>query len=115
MDDRGGSIVNVASETAFSGSHGFVHYVASKGAVVSMTRALANELGHRQIRVNCVAPGFTPTEGSVGLGEYDPARTPLGRVMDPDDLLGTFSYLLSDDAAFVSGQTILVNGGRWPR
>jgi NAD(P)-dependent dehydrogenase (short-subunit alcohol dehydrogenase family) len=115
MGDRGGSIVNVASETAFSGSHGFVHYVASKGAVVSMTRALANELGPRRIRVNCVAPGFTPTEGSAALGEYDPARTPLGRVMAPDDLLGTFSYLLSDDAAFVSGQTILVNGGRWPR
>lgn len=115
MGDRGGSIVNVASQTAFNGSHGFVHYVASKGAVVSMTRALSNELGPRQIRVNCVAPGFTPTEGSSALGEYDPIGTPLGRVMVPDDLLGTFSYLLSDEAAFVSGQTILVNGGRFPR
>ena len=53
----GGSIVNVASETALTGSHGFVHYVASKGAVMAMTRALANELGPRGIRVNCVAPG----------------------------------------------------------
>lgn len=114
MGDRGGSIVNVSSETAFSGSHGFVHYVASKGAVVSMTRALANELGPRRIRVNCVAPGFTPTEGSAHLGSYDPTRTPLGRVMEPEDLLGTFCYLLSDDSAFVSGQTILVNGGRFP-
>ena len=61
----GGSIVNVASETAFTGSHGFAHYVASKGAVVSLTRALANELGGRAIRVNCVAPGFTPTPGSA--------------------------------------------------
>lgn len=112
MAERGGSIVNVASETAFSGSHGFVHYVATKGAVVSMTRALATELGARRIRVNCIAPGFTATEGSEVLGEYDPARTPLGRVMQPDDLLGTFCYLLSDDAAFVTGQTILVNGGR---
>ncbi len=114
MGARGGSIVNVASETAFTGSHGFVHYVASKGAVISMTRALANELGARGIRVNCVAPGFTPTPGSDVLGSYDPARTPLGRVMRPTDLLGTFCYLLSDDSAFVSGQTILVNGGRIP-
>ena len=110
----GGSIVNVASETAFTGSHGFAHYVASKGAVVSLTRALANELGAKGIRVNCVAPGFTPTPGSAGLGPYDPARTPLGRVMEPSDLLGTFCYLLSDDSAFVSGQTTLVNGGRVP-
>jgi 3-oxoacyl-[acyl-carrier protein] reductase len=114
MADRGGSIVNVASETAVTGSHGFVHYVASKGAIISMTRALANELGPRGIRVNCVAPGFTPTPGSRVLGSYDPSRTPLGRVMRPDDLLGTFCYLLSDDSAFVSGQTLLVNGGRVP-
>jgi 3-oxoacyl-[acyl-carrier protein] reductase len=112
MGEQGGSIVNVASETAFTGSHGFVHYVASKGAVISMTRALANELGPRRIRVNCVAPGFTSTPGSAVLGSYDPSRTPLGRVMLPDDLLGTFCYLLSDDAAFVSGQTLMVNGGR---
>ena len=114
MGDRGGSIVNVASETALTGSHGFVHYVASKGAVISMTRALANEVGRRGIRVNCVAPGYTPTPGSEMLGPYDPTRTPLGRVMRPDDLLGTFCYLLSDDSAFVSGQTLLVNGGRIP-
>jgi NAD(P)-dependent dehydrogenase (short-subunit alcohol dehydrogenase family) len=110
----GGSIVNIASETAFTGSHGFAHYVASKGAVVSLARALANEFGSRGIRVNCVAPGFTPTPGSAALGTYDPSRTPLGRVMEPKDLLGTFCYLLSDDSLFVSGQTILVNGGRFP-
>jgi NAD(P)-dependent dehydrogenase (short-subunit alcohol dehydrogenase family) len=114
MAERGGSIVNVASETALTGSHGFVHYVASKGAVISMTRALANEVGPRGIRVNCVAPGYTPTPGSEMLGPYDPTRTPLGRVMRPDDLLGTFCYLLSDDSAFVSGQLIVVNGGRVP-
>jgi 3-oxoacyl-[acyl-carrier protein] reductase len=115
MAGRGGSIVNVASETAVTGSHGFVHYVASIGAVISMTRALANELGPGGIRVNCVAPGFTPTPGSAVLGPYDASRTPLGRVMQPDDLLGTYCYLLSDDSAFVSGQTILVNGGRVPK
>ena len=111
---NGGSIVNVASATALSGSQGFVHYVASKGAVVSLTKALANELGARQIRVNCVAPGYTITPGSAHLGQYDATRTPLGRVMEPADLLGTFCYLLSDDSAFVSGQTMVVDGGRQP-
>ncbi len=111
---QGGSIVNVASETAFTGSKQFVHYVASKGAVVSLTRALANELGPRGIRVNCVAPGFVHTVGSAHYGEYDPSRTPLGRVTEVADLLGTFCWLLSDDSAFVSGQTTLVNGGRVP-
>ena len=111
---NGGSIVNVASATALSGSQGFVHYVASKGAVVSLTRALANEVGARKIRVNCVAPGYTITPGSAHLGQYDASRTPLGRVMEPGDLLGTFCYLLSDDSAFVSGQTMVVDGGRQP-
>jgi NAD(P)-dependent dehydrogenase (short-subunit alcohol dehydrogenase family) len=113
---RGGAIVNLASETAFTGSHGFVHYVASKGAVVSMTRAFARELGPRQIRVNAVAPGFTPeTEGASVLGDassYDVSRTPLGRVGTVADLIGSIAFLLSPDSAFVSGQTILVNGGR---
>jgi NAD(P)-dependent dehydrogenase (short-subunit alcohol dehydrogenase family) len=108
---EGGSIVNVASQTAFTGSQGFAHYVASKGAVVSLTRALANELGSLGIRVNCVAPGFTPTPGSAHLGPYDPSRIPLGRVLDPGDLVGLFCYLLSDDSVFVSGQATLVNGG----
>jgi NAD(P)-dependent dehydrogenase (short-subunit alcohol dehydrogenase family) len=114
MSDQGGSIVTVASETAFTGSHGFAHYVASKGAVISLTRALANEMGKKNIRVNCIAPGRTTTPGSEVLGEYDITRTPLGRLMRPDDLLGTFCYFLSDDSAFVSGQTIIVNGGRIP-
>ena len=111
---NGGSIVNVSSTTALNGSQGFLHYVASKGAVISMTKTLAFELGPQQIRVNCVGPGFTPTEGSAVLGEYDPTATPLGRVMEPDDLLGTYCYLLGDDSKFVSAQLILVNGGRFP-
>ena len=111
---RGGSIVNVASQTAFNGSKGFPHYTASKGAIVSMTRSLAAEWGPQGVRVNCVAPGFTPTPGSAPLGTYDPKHVPLGRVMEPIDLMGTFCWLLSDDAAFVSGQTTLVNGGAFP-
>lgn len=110
----GGSIVNVASQTAFNGSKGFPHYTASKGAIVSMTRSLAAEWGPHGVRVNCVAPGFTPTPGSAPLGTYDPKHVPLGRVMEPADLMGTFCWLLSDDSAFVSGQTTLVNGGAFP-
>jgi NAD(P)-dependent dehydrogenase (short-subunit alcohol dehydrogenase family) len=113
---RGGAIVNMASETAFTGSHGFVHYVASKGAVISMGRALARELGPRGIRVNTVAPGFTPeTEGAGVLGSaasYDVTGTPLGRVATVADLLGAIAFLLSPESAFVSGQVLLVNGGR---
>jgi NAD(P)-dependent dehydrogenase (short-subunit alcohol dehydrogenase family) len=112
MNPAGGSIVNVASATAFTGSHGFTHYVASKGAIVSMSRALANEYGPRNIRVNTIAPGFTPTPGSAALGTYDPAGTPLGRVMQPDDLYGTFCYLLSDDSRFMTGQSLVVDGGK---
>lgn len=111
----GASIVNVASQTAFNGSKGFPHYTASKGAVVSMSRSLATELGPRGIRVNCVAPGFTPTPGSAPLGEYDASRTPLGRVMDPADLMGSFCWLLGDDSSFVTGQVTLVNGGTFTR
>jgi NAD(P)-dependent dehydrogenase (short-subunit alcohol dehydrogenase family) len=84
--------------------------------VVSMSRALARELGPRNIRVNTVAPGFTPeTAGASVLGSaatYDVSGTPLGRVATASDLLGTIIFLLSPDSAFVSGQAILVNGGR---
>ncbi|HET6869537.1 MAG TPA: glucose 1-dehydrogenase [Solirubrobacteraceae bacterium] len=111
----GGSIVNVASEVAFSGSPGVAHYDASKAAIVGLTRVLARELGPAQIRVNALAPGFIPTEGSaVMLGDrpYDTARTPLGRLGQPEDLLGALAFLVSDESAFVTGQTLLVNGGR---
>jgi NAD(P)-dependent dehydrogenase (short-subunit alcohol dehydrogenase family) len=111
----GGSVVNMASEVAFSGSAGLTHYVASKAAVVGLTRALARELGPSQIRVNALAPGFVPTEGSQGMlaeARYDVSATPLGRVGQPADLLGALAFLVSDESSFVTGQTLLVNGGR---
>jgi NAD(P)-dependent dehydrogenase (short-subunit alcohol dehydrogenase family) len=111
----GGSIVNLASEVAYSGSPGLAHYVASKAGIVGLTRVLARELGPAQIRVNALAPGFIPTEASVGMlggDPYDVSRTPLGRLAQPDDLLGTLAFLVSDESAFVTGQTLLVNGGR---
>jgi NAD(P)-dependent dehydrogenase (short-subunit alcohol dehydrogenase family) len=111
---RGGSIVNIASEVAYSGSPGLAHYVASKGAIVSLTRVMARELGPDGIRVNAIAPGYIPTEASQTMAPdgYDASRTPLGRVGTPEDLLGALDFLLSDASAFVTGQTLLVNGGR---
>jgi NAD(P)-dependent dehydrogenase (short-subunit alcohol dehydrogenase family) len=116
-ESDGGAIVNLTSETAFTGSPGIAHYVSSKGALVSLTRALARELGDEGIRVNAVAPGYVPTEGSrsMTLGGYDPSATPLGRVGEPGDLLGAVAFLLSDESGFVTGQTLLVNGGRLMR
>lgn len=111
----GGSIVNLASEVAYSGSAGVAHYVTSKAAIIGLTRVLARELGPAQIRVNALAPGFVAGEGSaamLGDAQYDVSRTPLGRVAQPEDLLGTLAFLVSDESAFVSGQTLLVNGGR---
>ena len=114
----GGSIVNMASEVAFSGSPGLAHYVASKAAVVGLTRTLARELGPSQIRVNAIAPGFIPTQASQGMlaeAPYDTSGTPLGRVGQPADLLGALAFLVSDESSFVTGQTLLVNGGRLVR
>ena len=114
----GGAIVNLASEVAFTGSPGLAHYVSSKGALVSLTRLMARELGPDGIRVNAVAPGYIPTEGArdlVSEGSYDASAIPLGRVGEPEDLMGGLTFLLSDDSAFVTGQTLLVNGGRLMR
>jgi 3-oxoacyl-[acyl-carrier protein] reductase len=116
MKEQGkGKIVNLASEVFFTGSHGFVHYVASKGGVIGLTRALAIELGAHGICVNAVAPGYTDTEASrtiADVSKYDTSKTPLRRLERPDDLVGVVAFLASDDSDFITGQTILVDGGR---
>ncbi len=110
-----GKIINLASEVFFTGSHGFVHYVASKGGVIGLTRALAVELGPFGICVNAVAPGYTDTEASrqiADINKYDTSRTPLRRLETPEDLVGIVAFLASDESDFITGQTILVDGGR---
>ena len=114
-DSGAASIVNLASEVAFSGSQGMSHYVASKAAMVGLTRAFARELGPAGIRVNAIAPGYTDTEGGRAIADpatYDVRATPLGRVAEPGDMVGPVLYLLGPDSGFVSGQVLLVNGGR---
>ena len=116
MKEQGyGKIVNLASEVFFTGSHGFAHYVASKGGIIGLTRALAIELGPYNICINCVAPGFTDTEASRGLtdvNKYDISKTPLRRLEKPEDLTGAALFLASSESDFMTGQTLLVDGGR---
>jgi 3-oxoacyl-[acyl-carrier protein] reductase len=110
-----GKIVNLSSETFFTGSHGFVHYVTSKGGVIGLTRALAVELGPYHININAIAPGFTDTEASRTIADvtkYDVSRTPLTRLEQPHDLIGAAIFFASDESDFITGQTLLVDGGR---
>lgn len=116
MRQRGkGKIINISSETFFTGSNGFVHYVASKGGAIGLTRAIAREVGQDNICVNAIAPGFTATEASAGLAsldKYDVSKNCIKRLGQPDDVAGVVVFLASDESDFISGQTILVDGGR---
>ena len=110
-----GSIVNISSVVAVAGQPGYLHYVASKGAVLSMTKGLAKEVGPFGVRVNVIAPGFVITDATRNRPvewqqSFLKARA-ISREQRPDDLVGTTLYLLSDLSGFVSGQTIVVDGG----
>ena len=110
-----GKIVNIASDTAMWGAPRLLHYVASKGAVISMTRALARELGNDGIAVNAIAPGLTLVEATEYVPKERHRQYVDGRAMNreqqPEDVTGTVLYLLSDAADFVTGQLLPVNGG----
>jgi len=112
-----GKIINLSSETAFTGTKGLIHYVTSKGGLVSFTRSLASEMGPYGICVNSIAPGLTDTEASrtnnEDITKYDVSRTPLGRLEQPQDLVGVILFLASDESDFVTGQAIVVDGGRY--
>jgi 3-oxoacyl-[acyl-carrier protein] reductase len=107
----GGVIVNIGSQAGLTVTRGQgAHYHASKAAISHLTRVLAFELGPMGIRVNCVAPGATPPDPSL-VPAAILAQIPLGRVGLPRDLAGACAFLTSADAAFITGQTLLVNGG----
>jgi NAD(P)-dependent dehydrogenase (short-subunit alcohol dehydrogenase family) len=111
-----GKIVNISSVVAYVGTAGFAHYVASKAAVIGLTRALARELGPFRITVNAIAPGLVSNEASLALNPPDyveqavRARA-LQRPMVPEDLVGTVVFLASPASDFVTGQTFIVDGG----
>ena len=125
MKQRGwGRVVSMSSSTVGSVVTGFVHYVTSKAGIIGFTRALASELGPHGITVNAIAPGLTKTPGAMarkpreGIASMDEEFMQVAQFQAikrpevPDDLVGTVSYLTSDDAAFITGQTLNVDGGR---
>lgn len=111
-----GKIINISSATVMSGSPNWSHYVASKGGVIGFTRSMAKELGDFQINVNTIAPGFTLTEASLALMEnankYGVDRGAIKRPSSAEDIVGTALYLASSASDFVTGQTIVVDGGK---
>ncbi|MCW0234008.1 MAG: SDR family oxidoreductase [Ferrovibrio sp.] len=111
----GGRIVNLASDTALWGAPRLLHYVSSKGAIISMTRSLARELGPDRIAVNAIAPGLVLVEATEYVPEERKRLYVEGRAMArsqmPEDVVGAVVYLLSDGAGFVTGQLLPVNGG----
>ena len=112
-----GRIINLASGAPLKGVPLFLHYISSKGAVIAMTRGLARELGKDAITVNSLAPGFTLSENvakhaaHLRVGEISRGSRAIPRDEKPEDLVGTVSFLASDDAAFITGQTLVVDGG----
>ena len=116
MRQPGGKIVNIASATVMSGSPLWMHYVASKGAVIAMTRVLAREVGERGITANAVAPGFTLTGASLGMFEdaasYGTSRGALKRPSEPRDIVGAVLFLASAASEYITGQTLVVDGGK---
>jgi 3-oxoacyl-[acyl-carrier protein] reductase len=115
MKRRGGSIVNISSIVGVHGNFGQTNYAASKAGIIGFTKSLARELGSRNVRANVVAPGYVKSQLTDVLPEEATAmmlqNTPLGRLGDPEDVAGAVRFLCSDEAKFVTGAVLLVDGG----
>jgi 3-oxoacyl-[acyl-carrier protein] reductase len=115
MKKRGGSIVNVSSIVGLHGNWGQTNYAASKAGIIGFTKSLAKELGSRNVRANVVAPGYVTTRLTDVLPEEATRQmldnTALGRLGEPKDIAGAVRFLASDDASFITGEVLLVDGG----
>jgi NAD(P)-dependent dehydrogenase (short-subunit alcohol dehydrogenase family) len=115
---RGGAIVNMASTNALEGEAGYAHYNASKGAIAMLTRTMAIELGPHGIRVNALCPGKIATrlqadaEDAEYTARFERERIPLGRSGTPAEVAAAYAFLASDDASFVNGELLVVDGGQ---
>jgi NAD(P)-dependent dehydrogenase (short-subunit alcohol dehydrogenase family) len=119
-EQGGGKIVNISSGTPFRGVPFLLHYVTSKGAIVALTRALAKELGKDSIHVNCVAPGFTMSDGVKSnpkvveaLRDVSVAARAIQRDQVPEDVVGAVVFLCTAAADFITGQTMVIDGGQY--
>jgi 3-oxoacyl-[acyl-carrier protein] reductase len=115
MKRRGGAIVNVSSIVGLRGNWGQTNYAASKAGIIGFTKSLARELGSRNVRANVVVPGYIRTRLTDVIPE-DATKamldaTPLGRLGDPEEVAGAVRFLCADEAAFVTGAVVLVDGG----
>ncbi|HWZ71874.1 MAG TPA: 3-oxoacyl-ACP reductase FabG [Casimicrobiaceae bacterium] len=117
MKARHGRIINIGSVVGLTGNAGQTNYSAAKAALVGFTKALAQEVGSREITVNCVAPGFIDTDMTRSLDESQRAklieRIPLGRLGSPQDVAHAVAFLASSEAAYITGATLHVNGGMY--
>jgi 3-oxoacyl-[acyl-carrier protein] reductase len=115
MRKRSGSIVNVSSIVGLRGNPGQTNYAASKAGIIGFTKALARELGSRGVRANVVAPGYVSTRLTEVLSDELKGQmlgaTPLGRFGDPEDVAAAVRFLSSDEASFITGEVVLVDGG----
>jgi 3-oxoacyl-[acyl-carrier protein] reductase len=117
MKERWGRIVNIASVVGEAGNPGQANYVASKAGIIGLTKCLAQELASRNITVNAIAPGFIDTDMTAVLTDEQKQKmmlkVPLNRLGQPQDIANAVKFLASDDASYITGQVIRVNGGMY--